>query len=151
MKPDISKGRLAYKWIVLTNTTLGIFMAMLDGSIVEISLPAIFHGIGVNPLARGETDYLLWTLMGYLVVTATLLVTFGRISDMFGRVRMYNLGFVVFTIGSALCGFSANAIQLIIFRLVQGSGAAMMVVNSAALITERPSSTVSMIIIGVCI
>ena len=75
---------------------------MLDGSIVEISLPAIFHGIGVNPLARGETDYLLWTLMGYLVVTATLLVTFGRISDMWGRVRMYNLGFAIFAVGSIL-------------------------------------------------
>jgi hypothetical protein len=76
-------GHIPYQWIALSNTTLGAFMASLDGSIVQISLPAIFHGIGINPLAPGETDYLLWTLMGYLVVTATLLVTFGRISDMF--------------------------------------------------------------------
>jgi EmrB/QacA subfamily drug resistance transporter len=140
-KNDISKGRLAYKWIVLTNTTLGIFMAMLDGSIVEISLPAIFHGIGINPLARGETDYLLWTLMGYLVVTATLLVTFGRISDMFGRVRMYNLGFAIFAVGSILLYLvhgtgNGAAMQIIIFRLVQAVGGAFLMANSTAIITD---------------
>jgi EmrB/QacA subfamily drug resistance transporter len=140
-KADISKGRLAYKWIVLTNTTLGIFMAMLDGSIVEISLPAIFHGIGINPLARGETDYLLWTLMGYLVVTATLLVTFGRISDMFGRVRMYNLGFAIFAVGSILLYLvhgtgNGAAMQIIIFRLVQAVGGAFLMANSTAIITD---------------
>jgi MFS family permease len=140
-KPDISKGRIAYKWIVLTNTTLGIFMAMLDGSIVEISLPAIFHGIGVNPLARGETDYLLWTLMGYLVVTATLLVTFGRISDMFGRVRLYNLGFAIFAVGSILLYLvhgtgNGAAMQIIIFRLVQAVGGAFLMANSTAILTD---------------
>ena len=140
-KPDISKGRLAYKWIVLTNTTLGIFMAMLDGSIVEISLPAIFHGIGVNPLAPGETDYLLWTLMGYLVVTATLLVTFGRISDMFGRVRLYNLGFAIFAVGSILLYLvhgtgNGAAMQIIIFRLVQAVGGAFLMANSTAILTD---------------
>ena len=140
-KADISKGRLAYKWIVLTNTTLGIFMAMLDGSIVEISLPAIFHGIGVNPLARGETDYLLWTLMGYLVVTATLLVTFGRISDMFGRVRMYNLGFAIFAVGSILLYLvhgtgNGAAMQIILFRLVQAVGGAFLMANSTAILTD---------------
>ena len=140
-KPDIAKGRLAYKWIVLTNTTLGIFMAMLDGSIVEISLPAIFHGIGVNPLARGETDYLLWTLMGYLVVTATLLVTFGRISDMFGRVRMYNLGFAIFAVGSILLYLvhgtgNGAAMQIILFRLVQAVGGAFLMANSTAILTD---------------
>jgi EmrB/QacA subfamily drug resistance transporter len=140
-KHDVSRGRLAYKWIVLTNTTLGIFMAMLDGSIVEISLPAIFHGIGINPLARGETDYLLWTLMGYLVVTATLLVTFGRISDMFGRVRMYNLGFAIFAVGSILLYLvhgtgNGAAMQIIIFRLVQAVGGAFLMANSTAIITD---------------
>ena len=141
MKLDVTKGRIAYKWIALSNTTLGIFMAMLDGSIVEISLPAIFHGIGVNPLARGETDYLLWMLMGYLVITATLLVTFGRISDMFGRVRMYNLGFAIFAVGSIMLylvhgtGNSA-AMQIIIFRLVQGIGGAFLMANSTAILTD---------------
>ena len=140
-KPDIAKGRLAYKWIVLTNTTLGIFMAMLDGSIVEISLPAIFHGIGVNPLAPGETDYLLWTLMGYLVVTATLLVTFGRISDMFGRVRLYNLGFAIFAVGSILLYLvhgtgNGAAMQIILFRLVQAVGGAFLMANSTAILTD---------------
>ena len=87
-----------YKWIALTNTTLGVLMASIDSSIVLISLPAIFNGIHVNPLAPGETDYFLWILLGYMVVTATLLVTFGRISDMFGRVRLYNMGFAIFAV-----------------------------------------------------
>jgi EmrB/QacA subfamily drug resistance transporter len=140
-KFDISKGRIAYKWIALSNTTLGIFMAMLDGSIVEISLPAIFHGIAVNPLAPGETDYLLWTLMGYFVVTATLLVTFGRISDMFGRVRLYNLGFAIFAVGSILLYLvhgtgNGAALQIIIFRLIQAVGGAFLMANSAAILTD---------------
>jgi EmrB/QacA subfamily drug resistance transporter len=136
-----TKKHINYKWIVLSNTTLGIFMAMLDGSIVEISLPAIFHGIQVNPLAPGETGYLLWTLMGYLVVTATLLVSFGRISDMFGRVRMYNLGFAIFAVGSILLytvngtGNSA-ALEIIIFRLVQAVGGAFLMANSTAILTD---------------
>ena len=140
-KPDITKGRIAYKWIALSNTTLGIFMAMLDGSIVEISLPAIFHGIGLNPLAPGETDYLLWTLMGYLVVTATLLVAFGRISDMFGRVKLYNLGFAIFAVGSIMLYMvngtgNGAAMQIIIFRLVQAVGGAFLMANSTAIITD---------------
>ena len=76
-----------YKWVALTNTTIGVLMASIDSSIVLISLPVIFKGIHINPLAPGETNYFLWMLLGYMVVTATLLVTFGRISDMFGRVR----------------------------------------------------------------
>ena len=140
-KPEIAKGRIAYKWIALSNTTLGIFMAMLDGSIVEISLPAIFHGIGLNPLAPGETDYLLWTLMGYLVVTATLLVAFGRISDMFGRVKLYNLGFAIFAVGSIMLYMvngtgNGAAMQIIIFRLVQAVGGAFLMANSTAIITD---------------
>ena len=140
-KPEIAKGRIAYKWIALSNTTLGIFMAMLDGSIVEISLPAIFHGIGLNPLAPGETDYLLWTLMGYLVVTATLLVTFGRISDMFGRVKLYNLGFAIFAVGSIMLYLvhgtgNGAAMQIIIFRLIQAVGGAFLMANSTAIITD---------------
>src|SRR5215471_3694403 len=91
-----------YKWIALSNTTLGVLMATINSSIILISLPAIFNGIDINPLAPGETNYFLWLLLGYMVVTATLLVTFGRISDMFGRVRLYNMGFAVFTAGSTL-------------------------------------------------
>src|ERR1700737_5436807 len=92
----------SYKWIALSNTTLGVLMASIDISIVLISLPAIFNGIHLNPLAPGETNYFLWLLLGYMVVTATLLVTFGRISDMFGRWGFYNLGFCFFTFGSSL-------------------------------------------------
>src|SRR6266702_4118089 len=98
-----------YKWVALTNTTLGSFMATLDASIVLIAFPAIFKGIGINPLAPGETSYFLWLLLGYMVVTATLLVTFGRISDMFGRVRLYNLGFLIFAIGSTLLALTPSA------------------------------------------
>jgi len=138
---NLTKRHIDYKWIVLSNTTLGIFMAMLDGSIVEISLPAIFHGINVNPLAPGETGYLLWTLMGYLVVTATLLVSFGRISDMFGRVRMYNMGFGIFALGSILLYLvhstgNGAAMQIIIFRLVQAVGGAFLMANSTAILTD---------------
>lgn len=140
-KTGLLKRRIAYKWIALSNTTLGVFMAFLDGSIVLISLPAIFNGIGVNPLAPGETNYLLWTLMGYLVVTSTLLVTFGRISDMLGRVRLYNLGFAIFAAGSILLylvpgtGNSA-ALQIIIYRLIQAVGGAFLISNSTAIITD---------------
>ena len=99
----------AYKWIVLSNTTLGILMATINSSILLISLPAIFRGIHINPLAPGESGYLLWILMGYMVVTAVLLVTFGRISDMFGRVKMYNLGFAIFTLGSVLLALTPGS------------------------------------------
>src|SRR5579863_4127288 len=131
----------SYKWIALTNTTLGVLMASIDISIVLISLPAIFNGIHINPLAPGETDYFLWILLGYMVVTTTLLVTFGRISDMFGRVRMYNLGFAIFTVGSILLWLTpgtgnTGALELILFRLIQGTGAGFLFANSAAILTD---------------
>ncbi len=130
-----------YKWVALSNTTLGILMATINASILLISLPAIFTGIGINPLAPGETNYFLWMLLGYLVVTATLLVTFGRISDMFGRVRLYNLGFAVFTIGSILLFLTPGkgntaALEIIIFRLVQGVGGGFLFANSTAIIVD---------------
>lgn len=131
----------AYKWIALSNTTLGVLMASIDSSIVLISLPAIFNGIGVNPLAPGETTYFLWLLLGYMVVTATLLVTFGRISDMFGRVRLYNLGFLIFAIGSIMLWLTpgrgnVGATEMIISRLIQGVGSGFLFANSAAIITD---------------
>ncbi len=134
-------GHIPYKWIALSNTTLGIFMASLDGSIILISLPAIFNGIGINPLAPGETDYLLWTLMGYLVVTASLLVAVGRISDIFGRVRLYNLGFAIFAVGSVLLYLvngSGNtaALEIIVYRLIQAVGGAFLFANSTAILTD---------------
>lgn len=130
-----------YKWIALSNTTLGVLMATINSSIVLISLPAIFNGIGINPLAPGETNYFLWLLLGYMVVTATLLVTFGRISDMFGRVKLYNLGFAIFTIGSILLFITPGkgnvaALELIIFRLVQGVGGGFLFANSTAILTD---------------
>ncbi|HLG63829.1 MAG TPA: MFS transporter [Ktedonosporobacter sp.] len=130
-----------YKWVALTNTTLGSFMATIDASIVLIAFPAIFKGIGIDPLAPGETGYFLWLLLGYLVVTATLLVTFGRISDMFGRVRLYNLGFLIFAIGSTLLALTpgtgnTGALELIIFRLIQGVGSGFLLSNSAAILTD---------------
>ena len=128
-----------YKWIALSNTTIGTLMATIDGTIVLISLPAIFRGISIDPLTSFE--YLLWVLFGYSIVTSTLLVTFGRISDMFGRVRLFNLGFAIFTVGSLLCTVTpstgdAGAIELIIFRIIQGVGAAFLFSNSAAILTD---------------
>ena len=116
-------------------------MASIDASIVLISLPAIFKGIQINPLAPGETNYFLWILLGYMMVTATLLVTFGRISDMYGRVQFYNIGFAIFAVGSILLWLTpstgnAGALELILFRFVQGIGAAFLFANSAAIITD---------------
>src|SRR3954454_22942500 len=130
-----------YKWVALTNTTPGSLMATLDASIVLIAFPAIFKGIGINPLAPGEASYFLWILLGYMVVTATLLVTFGRISDMFGRVRLYNMGFAIFAVGSILLWLtpgtgSAGALVLILFRFIQGIGAGFLFSNSAAILTD---------------
>ncbi len=122
--------KVAYKWIVLSVTTIGALMAAIDSTIVILGLPDMMVKLHADLVS------MIWVIMAYILVSTVFLLTFGRVADMLGRVRMYNLGFVIFTIGSALCGFSGNATQLIIFRLVQGSGAAMMVVNSVALITE---------------
>src|SRR3954465_3987172 len=118
-EPPMTDRPDRYKWTALSNTTLGVFMATLDSSIVIISLPAIFRGIHLDPLQPSNIGYLLWMLMGYLVVTAVLVVTFGRIGDILGRVRMYNLGFLVFSIASlalSLCPWdgSKGAMWLII-------------------------------------
>jgi MFS family permease len=104
----VTRGRSAddhYRWAALTNTTAAIFMAALDGSIVLISLPAIFRGIRLDPLATGNLGYLLWMIMGYRLVQAVLVVPLGRLGDMFGRVRIYNAGFTVFTAASILLSF----------------------------------------------
>lgn len=132
---------MQYKWTALSNTTIGALMASLDGTIVLISLPAIFNGIKINPLAPDSFQYLLWILFGYSVVTSTVLVTFGRISDIFGRVRLYNLGFAIFTIGSFLCFATPStgtlgATELIFFRIIQGIGGAFLFANGAAIITD---------------
>jgi MFS family permease len=130
-----------YKWIALSNTTLSITMATIDGSIVIISMPAIFRGIHLDPTAPGNIGYLLWMIIGYLLVTAVLVVTLGRLGDMFGRVRIYNLGFVVFTIASIALSLdpligSAGALWLILWRIVQAFGGAMLMANSAAILTD---------------
>jgi MFS family permease len=130
-----------YKWAVLGNTTLGLLVASINSSILLISLPAIFRGIGINPLSPGQSSYLLWILLGYMMVTATLLVTFGRISDMFGRVKLYNLGFAIFTAGSVLLAVTPGtgdtaATGILIFRLIQGIGGAFLFANSTALLTD---------------
>src|SRR5258707_15244044 len=133
-----------YRWTALSNTSLGVFMAALDSSIVLISLPAIFRGIHLDPLQPGNVSYLLWMLMGYLVVTAVLVVTFGRLGDMYGRVRMYNAGFAIFTAASlalSLCPYtgSSGAIWLIAWRVVQGIGGAPVAPESAALLPRAVS------------
>jgi MFS family permease len=130
-----------YKWIALSNTTLGMLLATINSSIVLIALPDIFDGIKVNPLQPGNTSYLLWMMMGFMVVTAVLVVTFGRLGDMFGRVRMYNLGFVFFTVCSILLSVTwmtgtDAALWLIGWRIVQGVGGAFLMANSTAILTD---------------
>jgi len=136
-----SRDHPRYKWVALSNTTLGVLMATINGSIVLISLPAIFRGIAINPLDQGNVSYLLWMIMGYLLASAVLVVAFGRLGDMYGRVRIYNLGFVVFTAGSLALGVDPlgggdGAMWLIVFRLVQGVGGAMLFANSTAILTD---------------
>lgn len=130
-----------YKWVVLSNTTLGTLLATINASIVLISLPAIFRGIGLNPLQPANVSYLLWMLMGYLVVTAVLVVPFGRLGDMYGRVRIYNIGFVVFTLAAIALSvdpfqFDGGATWLIAWRVVQGVGGAMLMASSSAILTD---------------
>jgi MFS family permease len=137
----IGREHRHYKWVALSNTTLGTLLATINFSILLISLPAIFRGIGVDPLAPDEIDYLLWLLLSYMVVTAVLVVTAGRISDMVGRVRMYNLGFAIFTVGSVLLFLTpgsgnAAALEMILFRVVQAVGGAFLFANAPAILTD---------------
>ena len=130
-----------YKWIALSNTTLGMLMATINSSIMLIALPDIFRGIGIDPLQSGNTTILLWLLMGFLVVTAVLVVSFGRLGDMFGRVRMYNMGFAIFAVFSILLSVSwmhgaAAGWYLIAMRIFQGVGGAMLMANSSAILTD---------------
>ncbi|MBU3064974.1 MFS transporter [Nocardia sp. NEAU-G5] len=130
-----------YKWVALSNTTLGVLIATLDSSIVIISLPAIFRGIGLDPLAPGNIGYLLWMILGYLLVSAVMVVTLGRFGDMFGRVRIYNTGFVVFSAASLALSVDpmhgqGGALWLIGWRMVQAFGGAMLTGNSAAILTD---------------
>jgi MFS family permease len=132
---------LEYKWVALSNTTLGVLMVTINQSLILIALPDIFRGIGVDPLQPGNTSYLLWMILGFLVVTAVLVVSLGRLGDMFGRVRMYNLGFAVFTAFSLLLTVtwlhgSAGALWLILMRVGQGIGGAMLFANSSAILTD---------------
>jgi len=130
-----------YKWLVLSNTTLGVLMATIDSSIMLIALPDIFRGIGINPLLPGNTFYLLWMILSFLVVSSVLVVSLGRLGDMYGRVKMYNLGFAVYTFFSLLLTVTwmsgtAAALWLVIMRVFQGVGAAFLIANSSAILTD---------------
>ncbi len=138
---------MQYKWTVLVNTTLGGLMGSINMTIVLISLPTIFRGLNIDPTAPGEFIMLLWVMMGYSIVLATLLVTFGRLSDIYGRTRLYTLGFVIFTLGSILLSIipdnsgNRGAELLIGFRMIQAIGGGLLMVNSTALITDAFGST----------
>ena len=130
-----------YKWIALFISTLGMLMATIDGSIVLIALPDIFRGIGLDPLQPGNTFYLLWMILGFLVITSVLVVSLGRMGDIYGRVRTYNLGFAVFTFFSLMLSITwmtghAAGVWLITMRIFQGVGAAMLMANSSAILTD---------------
>jgi MFS family permease len=130
-----------YKWLALSNTTTAVLLATIDSSIVLIAMPNIFRGIQLNPLAPHSFVYLLWMILGFQIVSSVLVVSFGRLGDMFGRVRMYNLGFVIFTAASLLLALDpfkgqAGALWLIVGRILQGVGAAFLVANSSAILTD---------------
>src|ERR671926_202297 len=133
--------RTPYKWIALSNTTIGVLMATINSSILMIALPDIFRGIKMNPLAPGNTSYFLWILMGFMLVTSVLVVSLGRIGDMYGRVRMFNLGFAIFTLFSILLSVTwmtgtAAALWIVLMRLGQGVGGAFLFANSSAILTD---------------
>jgi MFS family permease len=139
--PDLAHANERHKWSALFITTLGMLMATIDGSIVLIALPAIFRGIHLDPLLPSNTFFLLWMILGFLIVTSVLVVSFGRLGDLYGRVRMYNLGFAVFTFFSLLLSITwmtgtAAGIWLIVMRIFQGVGAALLMANSAAILTD---------------
>jgi MFS family permease len=135
------KSTIDYKWVALSNTTLGVLLATIDGSIVLIAMPDIFRGIKLDPLEAGNSFYLLWMILGFLVVSSVLVVSLGRLGDLYGRVRMYNVGFIVYTVASLVLTVDwmqgrAGADYLIVFRIVQGIGAAFLVANSVAILTD---------------
>ena len=130
-----------YKWVALTNTTIGTLMVTINASILLIALPNIFRGIKLNPLSPGNTSYFLWILMGFLLVTSVLVVSFGRVGDIFGRVKMYTLGFAIFTVFSVLLSVTwmtgpSAALWIIVMRVGQGVGGAFIFANSSAIITD---------------
>ena len=137
----VDADRDRYKWVALSNTTLGVLMATIDMSIVLIALPDIFRGIGIDPLLPGNSFYLLWMILSFMVVTSVLVVSLGRLGDMYGRVKMYNLGFAVYTFFSLLLTVTwmsgaAAAIWLVVMRVFQGVGAAFLIANSSAILTD---------------
>ena len=139
-QPDVTLGP-RYKWVALVNTTMGVLMVTIDGSIVLIAMPDVFRGINLDPLTPGNSFYLLWMILGFLVVTSVLVVSLGRLGDMYGRVKIYNLGFAVFTFFSLVLTITwmtgpAAAIFLIVMRIFQGVGGAMLFANSGAILTD---------------
>src|SRR6202522_105405 len=145
VRPDQGPGTAGrgknYKWIALSNTTLGILMVTINQSILLISLPALFRGIKLNPLIPSNTSYFLWIFMGFILVTAVLVVSLGRVGDIYGRVKMYNLGFAVFTVFSILLSVTwltgpPGALWIIIMRVFQGIGGAFLFANSTAILTD---------------
>ncbi|MEA2669982.1 MAG: hypothetical protein QOG45_202 [Chloroflexota bacterium] len=152
--PAFDREHPSYRWVVLSNTTLGVMMATINSSIVIISLPAIFRGIHLDPLAPGNVGYLLWILMAYLLVTAVLVVSLGRLGDIHGRVRIYNAGFAVFTAGSVALaldpfGGASGALWLIAWRVVQGVGGAMLMANSTAIVADAFPTTQRGLALGI--
>ena len=138
----MARSKLDYKWVALSNTTLGMLIATINASILLIALPDIFRGIHIDPLAPGNTSYLLWLILGFIVVMAVLLVSLGRLGDMYGRVRMFNLGFAVFTVFSILLsvtwmhGSRRRALADPDARRARASAARCIFANSSAILTD---------------
>jgi MFS family permease len=143
-----------YKWVALANTTLGVVMATIDSTIMLIALPDIFQGIHLDPLEPGNSFYLLWMILSFLVVSSVLVVSLGRLGDMHGRVRMYNLGFAIYTGSSLLLTVTwmtgpSGAVYLVAMRVVQGVGAAFLIANSSAILTDAFPSTQRGLALGI--
>ncbi len=121
---------MEYKWKALSVTSTGALMAAVDSTVVLLALFPMAASLHSNFVT------MIWVIIAYLVVNTALVLSLGRLADMFGRKLLYNVGFVVFTIGSALCGFAPTGLTLVGFRVVQGTGAALLTSNSFAILSE---------------
>jgi EmrB/QacA subfamily drug resistance transporter len=129
-RPGVDADHAHYKWWALSCTSLGMLLATLNSGTLIIALPDLERSLGTSLLG------LVWVILAYMIASTVLVLTAGRLSDQFGRKRAYVAGFLVFAVASLGAGFSADGTQLILWRILQGIGAAFLFANSAALVTD---------------
>jgi EmrB/QacA subfamily drug resistance transporter len=128
--PDNWRG---YEWTALSVTTVGALLASIQGSALLIALPDIMTQLHAGFMT------IMWVILGFMLITTALVPVVGRLADMFGRKNLYNAGFAIFTLGSLLCGLSQpqfHGWDMVVYRMIQGVGGALLFTNSAAIVTD---------------